>query len=191
MTARYLLPCHGDRVVEVTVALAGHTVTCPCGKSVVVPTLRELKRLPVAAAETSARSSAAPWTLQQGILFSLGLLLIAASGVALGVIGFKRSKLSTEAAVLRDEFHQQLGEEIGAMEPSRTLDFWRMLREIPLPDRNYVMTFEEHRKQSAKLLNRMLFAGGVGVLGGSLVLAGLLYKPRPPKARAKRAVMSG
>jgi hypothetical protein len=88
------------------------------------------------------------------------------------------------------DVHEKILADTTAREPHETLAMWRYLRDMPLPDRDYRMQSEVDRNTSAMLLRRMLVAGGVGVLGGSLVLAGLLYKPRP-KARARRPAVTG
>jgi len=45
MSARYRLPCPCGRDVPVRLSQAGESIVCECGKSLEIPTLRELRRL--------------------------------------------------------------------------------------------------------------------------------------------------
>jgi hypothetical protein len=120
------------------------------------------------------------------VLFSVGLLLLAASLVTLGVLAYKRSLLRTDALKIPPAFYQVLNMQLDKMEPAETLRAWAILRDEPLIDRERMsLPFEEDRKTDAMLRNRMTLAGGVGVAAAVLMAAGMLFKPRP-KARAKR-----
>ena len=45
---KYLLPCPCGQAVEIELGQAGQTVTCTCGKSLAVPTMMQIKELPLA-----------------------------------------------------------------------------------------------------------------------------------------------
>src|SRR5438270_5564105 len=69
--ATYLLKCRCGNQVSVEVGRAGGQVTCKCGAQLDVPPLRQLRHLPVAAAE---EKRSAVWGTRQGVL-TVSLLL--------------------------------------------------------------------------------------------------------------------
>lgn len=76
----YLLPCECGQSTRVTRAMAGQEITCACGKTLEVPTLRGFGDL--AAAEDSAPQVVEKnhWAGMRGILFAIcGVLAIYAS----------------------------------------------------------------------------------------------------------------
>jgi hypothetical protein len=80
MSEQYLLECKCGRSNPVSASHAGRDIRCGCGKTLDVPPLRVLRRLPVADAAATAEASV--WSGRQR-LWVLGALLIAA-GVLLG-----------------------------------------------------------------------------------------------------------
>lgn len=66
MAAQYLLECTCGERHSVETRQAGTTISCQCGKTLEVPTLRGLKELP----QKEVKSDAPPaeWTLRQGIV---------------------------------------------------------------------------------------------------------------------------
>ncbi len=133
MSSTYLLPCHAGKAVEVTVANAGRTVVCPCGKQVVVPTLRELRKLPLAQEKPAAgKSTASNWTLQQGVFFSLGLLLVMSAAVAVIVLGYYRWQIDTARPEFPDEYLEFKDQQVKGYSADQTLLFWATFDQ-PLP----------------------------------------------------------
>ena len=59
MNAKYLLPCRCGRQMTVEPREAGQTSLCPCGQSLLIPTMLEITRLEPAPAETSLPPKAA------------------------------------------------------------------------------------------------------------------------------------
>lgn len=88
MPQHYLLPCSCGQKLRVAPAQAGGQVTCGCGKSLVVPTLRGLRALELAAPEVSGKVMPG-WSAIHGLLFSGGIVL-AVAGVALIAINLYR-----------------------------------------------------------------------------------------------------
>lgn len=91
----YLVPCTCGKRVRVRARQAGEQVTCECGATVSVPTIRGLKQL-----ESIADDAAGPATQRsslQGPLFSLGLLsLFAGTLVLLGVWLFPPANMNVD-----------------------------------------------------------------------------------------------
>lgn len=194
MPATYLLPCHGEKKVEVTPASAGRTIVCPCGKNVVVPTLRELRQLPrVDGDEARPRATAPAWSMQQGVIFSLGLFLMAVCLTALATLTFHRMRIDTSAPEMNQQMLKRVDRALANAEPAATLDAWRMLRDNPLPEKRPKLIFEANREEARQLEIYMVVAGVVGLIGIGLVIAGPLARPKPrrrppePKPAKSRA----
>ena len=93
MSNHYLLPCSCGKKLPVSAAQAGAGVTCACGQKLRVPTLRGLRELEPARAESPVRT-APGWSLAHGLCFSGGLLLILA-GIALVAFHLNRYRLAS------------------------------------------------------------------------------------------------
>lgn len=183
MSATYLLPCHSGKTVEVTVANAGRTVVCPCGKQVDVPTLRELKKLPLAEVDAAAgKSTASNWTLQQGVFFSLGLLLIMAAAVAVIVLGYYRWQINTTKPEFREEYLAGMDKRVMDQTAAQTLPMWDLFNQpLPPKERRRPPLFEQYREAARQLYQYMGIAGLVALVGLGLSAFGIWAKPRPRK----------
>ncbi len=73
MAQTYLLTTPDGEEVHVESSQAGETITTASGKTVEVPTLRELKKLPLVEKEEAPVRR--DWSVGQSILFVVGLLL--------------------------------------------------------------------------------------------------------------------
>src|SRR5438067_13539894 len=80
----YLLPCSCGQKARVAAAQAGAQVTCVCGKSLSVPTLRGIRQLEIAPPEATAKS-AGRWSPIHGALFASGLLI---ATIGVGFLAF-------------------------------------------------------------------------------------------------------
>jgi len=69
--AKYLLTCACGENVVVENAQAGGRTTCRCGKTIEIPTLRNLRHLPPAPADAATRSPA--WSVRKGV-FSAAII---------------------------------------------------------------------------------------------------------------------
>jgi len=80
MAQTYLLTTPDGEEVHVESSQAGETITTASGKTVEVPTLRELKKLPlVEKEEVPVRRE---WSVGQSLLFVVGLLLLLGCSVS-------------------------------------------------------------------------------------------------------------
>ena len=83
MSQQFLLPCTCGQKVRVESAQAGGRVSCRCGQSLTVPTLRGLRELEPA--KDLAPAKAAPgWSPIHGAIFAVSLLV---AGAGLAMIG--------------------------------------------------------------------------------------------------------
>ena len=86
--AKYLVDCACGRQHTVETRQAGESLVCECGTTVPVPTLRQLRQLPEARAETASTAASGPaWGGRQRAI-TVSLLLAA---VCLAVAGVSRS----------------------------------------------------------------------------------------------------
>ena len=95
MITKYQLPCSCGRSIPVELNQAGRQVTCVCGKSMEVPSMRELRKLPTSE-EPDARSSQRPsWNLTAGSFFAVGLLVAVVSALVAGAMQFRAMQFSS------------------------------------------------------------------------------------------------
>ncbi|MEW4563892.1 hypothetical protein AB1K70_15260 [Bremerella sp. JC770] len=80
MAQTYLLTTPDGEEVHVESSQAGETITTASGKTVEVPTLRELKKLPLVEKEEAPVRR--EWSVGQSILFVVGLLLLLGCSVS-------------------------------------------------------------------------------------------------------------
>jgi hypothetical protein len=78
---QYLVTCVCGRQLPVEVGQAGEQLTCVCGTNVSVPTLRQLRQLPVATAAEPVSVAKHSWGARQG---TIAASLIAATLLLLG-----------------------------------------------------------------------------------------------------------
>jgi hypothetical protein len=137
---QYLVTCVCGRQLPVDLGQAGEQLTCVCGANVAVPTLRQLRQLPLATAAEPARAATHSWGARQGaiaaslILATLLLLGAAASrytehplpqfhpeAQTKMVDQFLTKKSAAELWLIWTENYRQLGDKgFTAMEDPRT-----------------------------------------------------------------------
>ena len=185
MSVIYLLPCHGENNVEVTTAEAGRTIVCPCGEQVQVPTLREIRRLP---RRPDTPSEQAAWSAQQGVMFSIGLILLTGSLGMIGWLIYQRMQLDTEEIVIEQAQLDAWDEEIMALEAAATLDGWNQVLSKPLSEQRTLPPFEVNRAEARAIYWKIGLFGVIAVVGIGLMVASNLFKPRasPPRKARKR-----
>lgn len=182
MSAKYLLPCHNGNSVEVTTADAGRTVTCPCGKRVQVPTLRGVQSLP-RAQQPEARPTAPTWSAQQGAMFTVGLCLLLAGLIGLGMLFGRWRQIETAKPDMDQELLAKVKQSVESADPASTLEGWYALRSNPLPaDRNQLQ-WEYNRKVAGQFAIYMAIAGAVAAVGLLMAIGGPLMRPAPPQRR--------
>mgnify|MGYP001821743924 CR=1 FL=1 len=172
MTQRYRLPCpHCADHLEVALPQAGETLSCVCGAQVVVPALRELRRLDPVADTLATSDRSHNWDLRRGSLFVTGMLLLAAGLVAHARIYPQRQQLDTSRPAFRE-----LNFDIQTLTPLPAWEAWEFFRKQDLGVRTtpqYLEHRAKHRKLSYFLIGAWASAGlGAGLAGLSLVWRG-------------------
>ena len=181
MSQHFLLPCREcDQKIPILPRHAGEHRVCEwCGANIVVPTLREIRRLPQQESAESVRGKqASHWTFGHGILFSLGIPLILISLGWLGYNAWIHNRINTEAPTVDDLIA------VSADKLSR-LDFdtlsivdsyekvWKPLESLSLRTRP-TPAYVQRRAFADRLLRRMAIAGVLAALGFAMVLGALV-----------------
>ncbi len=144
MSKSYLLPCGCGETITVEKTQAGQTVSCSsCGENSEVPTLRGFRELKEVADESpeGGTKREANWSISQGYLFSVGLVLLAIGlSVATVVYGWRMDmgRFSNKPIITdRKEFDEdvddwnaeelwdQWQEKIESSDKNQGLGFWQ------------------------------------------------------------------
>jgi len=177
MSQHYLLPCSCGQKIRVAPAQAGGQVSCGCGKSLTVPTLRGLRALEPAAPEAS-RKAAPGWSVTHGIFFSGGIVLVIAGIAILAFHLFRYTQVAgftvdqTEAVAAR---HTAGVDEMSA---TQMFDEWSKVVSEGLGEK-MTPPWEAAKQMIAANMFWMKTGGGAIVVG--LLLSVLsLFVARPP-----------
>jgi len=122
---QYLLPCPCGQKSRITAAQAGEQVTCACGKTLIVPTLRGIRQLEPAPTTTI---SAAPggWTAIHGLVFSSGLAIASIGLILLAIYGLKYAQLGASGYTrdFTEAFVKAEKDRIAKLQPTDALKEW-------------------------------------------------------------------
>lgn len=162
MSERFLLPCECGQSVVVERRQAGTSVSCRCGKSLDVPTIRGFAKL-TPAAEQEQQPLPPIWGLRQGLIF-LGLVTAIPAFVFAGFLYFSLPKLTQHYDLLEQEIEQ--------LPPQHTWAIWKMY-EQGMP-KGPTPTSVAVRFGFARLSRNIVIAMIVGGLGLLIAAAGLL-----------------
>jgi hypothetical protein len=160
---------------------AGLPVTCTCGATLEVPTIRGFARLEVV--PTASDDSA--WTTQHGLLLIGVLVALVAGGAAAWRVVTMPADAYSGTAI--DEFMKQKAEEIDQWTPGEVVEAWQQFRagpyvEDPADEKRY------YARRAAYMRWNWVLAGvaAAGALFCVVVLATGAGNPRsaPPARRA-------
>ena len=182
MPQHYLLPCpHCGQSLTIEPAQAGQELECHCGSPLMAPTFREMRHLEPADTAAPDEPSAA-WSQTQGVMFSLGVLVLI---VALGLGFFPvrwRSQISLKKPPPPDMSHYNW--HIDEMTPLETLAEWES-----------AVTFGANRagppphiamRPTATLLNVLIVVAAVAAIAGlSSAIAAFFMSPRRPPTKSR------
>ncbi|HMC12148.1 MAG TPA: hypothetical protein VKH44_12695 [Pirellulaceae bacterium] len=176
MSQHYLLPCSCGQKVRVANAEAGGQVTCACGKSLRVPTLRGLRQLEIAPPETT--SKAAPgWSPVHGVIFAAGLLVAA---VGLGLVayyGLRYAQIDQRYTHdYTDAFVQAEQTRIDKLTPIEALTEWTEVLTDGLGERQPPPWIAAKQLVAGYL--SWIRTGGIALVAGALLAAATLFVGR-------------
>jgi hypothetical protein len=161
----YLLPCSCGQKVRVTNAQAGGEVTCACGRSLAVPTLRGLRDFESAASQTPPKAVLS-WSPARGMVFALALLMVAV-GILLVIIQlWQYSQVVGYTVDETEEIEQFWAGQIDTLTPDQLMDQWPRIVEEGLGQPNPPQWVVAKRIAAQRL-------AGVKI-GGAIVAVGLL-----------------
>lgn len=125
---KYQLPCErcGEKSV-IDVSQAGRQLVCPCGATLEIPSLREIRALEPAA-DVSDKPRRTPWNRGRGILFAVGLVIAVLGALVAASAG--TSWYTAKAPVLPTpaEIEASLPE-VGELEAPQAFEMWKDLRD--------------------------------------------------------------
>ena len=119
---QYLVSCRCGNQLAVEARLAGSRVQCACGQAVDVPTLRELRSLPVASSGMSEGGS--EWTVRHGMAAAA---CVVAVGLAIfaGYLLWQQWRLNEQIPRFVPEERTKVVEEnLRQLTPSQTWELW-------------------------------------------------------------------
>ena len=120
--AKYLVDCACGRQHTVETRQAGESLVCECGTTVPVPTLRQLRQLPEARAETASTAASGPaWGGRQRAI-TVSLLLAA---VCLAVVGVSRSLEMPVPILDTAAYTKNVDRLVGTMSPLQAWERWQ------------------------------------------------------------------
>ena len=171
MSQQFVLTCSCGTEILVRASQAGGTVSCQCGQSVSIPTLRDLRQLPVAAAATNPAARASSWQLFNGVLFACGVPIALLCLVTFVYAMSQRMQLNLTKPDFRAFVYNQ---DIDSLSLSDCWHGWLFFRDMPLANRptpDYLL----NRRTAFRLLMWMIgsglgFALGVGCIVTALSL---------------------
>jgi len=191
MSTRYLLECECGRTLPVGLRQAGSHLTCPCGKSVNVPALRELKTLPQEApnaGQSKAKGAGQVWSPLTGGMFALGIPIVLVGLVVFGLSLYTRFQLDTRQPEID---YSKWSEDLQGRPVEDLWDMWRILSDVdqyPL-QRDVRYRFVVHRKIARQMESRLLYSAIAVALGAGIIVASYVLRPtaRPAgKTRRRR-----
>ena len=167
----YLLPCSCGQKVPVLPSQAGGQVSCSCGKSLAIPTLRGIRQLEVAQ-EPSERPTAT-WSKLQGTFFSGGMLVATVGAVIIAWYLYQYARIGGLAIDRSEEFIRGGTAQIDTLTPVQSLEVWthEVLEEgLGEPQPPYWVKAKEKVDEYSWW---MKFGGGMVGLG--VVVAGITF----------------
>lgn len=179
MAQQYLLPCECGKANPVTVAQAGRTLSCDCGREQKVPTLAGLRQLePVSS--PLAKDQPVPWSTTRGAMFVAGLIL-AMAGLAVGGWGtYVLRHIDVERVATAEEaLTTSHLEEIEHMTPIQAYEVWQKIVEMGPGPAGSAHALYAQRAYDYYL--RMAIIGFVTAATGILMAAGSLVRTGPQR----------
>lgn len=171
-TPRYVLPCQCGQTFEVTTGQSGTSVSCACGATVQVPTMREIRQLPQVT-QTVVKKQGSAWGLRHGMLFTG--LLVAVCGIGFAIYAYSKipPPLSQQFVVDETFIMQELNSMTGTQ---LVFGVFEEIKKggIDLPLRS---TLPAQNERITRNYRNLMIAGGiVGLAGIGLFVAGIFIK---------------
>ena len=174
MSQQFKLPCPScDQSIAIATTQAGESLTCDCGETIVVPTLREIRQLEPLNADAAPAATGTGWDPIRGGLFVTGIVLI-----AIGAYGHFRIQPMRNALNIEKPSFRELDFDVQTLTPMQAWEAWDHFRRQSLEFRStpvFLANRERHRELSLYIY---LFWGCASV-GLALATASLVMPGRP------------
>ena len=180
MGDQYLLECDCGKQLSVGARQAGQSVRCGCGNTIGVPSLRDLRRLPLAHRGEKQKSTA--WSQTQGFTFVMGSMVAA---IAVGVFFYyltARLRFETPVSPF-DRFLEQ--KDLSSLTPEDSWLIWQAYQHYDL-QWGHSQVYHDAQRYATRLSIYMAMAAGVALLGAvaiAVALFGLKPARRPAVGR--------
>ncbi|MCH2362226.1 MAG: respiratory nitrate reductase subunit gamma [Pirellulales bacterium] len=182
--SEYLLKCDCGSELIITTRDAGQNLTCDdCQKTVVVPTLREIKNLKPN--EDSSRTvdqtrtqKNAEWSAKTGYLFGVLTIVALAAFVTGGIQSYRAYQYS-----LTEDFSPQMLEEgdslIAGMGPLQLYEAWNTVKQLKLlaPETSEYQRAQVNFKKSMNAAIICYIIGSLCIIGLAVIM--MMRKPKP------------
>ena len=182
--SEYLLKCDCGSELIITTRDAGQNLTCDdCQKTVVVPTLREIKNLKPN--EDSSRTvdqtrtqKNAEWSAKTGYLFGVLTIVTLAAFVTGGIQSYHAYQYS-----LTEDFSPQMLEEgdslIAGMGPLQLYEAWNTVKQLKLlaPETSEYQRAQVNFKKSMNAAIICYIIGSLCIIGLAVIM--MMRKPKP------------
>ena len=128
MSDQFLLPCECGQTLPIGISQAGQELTCSCGRSITIPSMRAIRQLQPVKAATKAPEKT--WNPVKGFIFGIGALLIIGGLVTAGHSYFVYSQV-VDYKPSSAELSMQL-EEIDKLSAPNLWELWHLNLDHPL-----------------------------------------------------------
>lgn len=135
MTTKYLLACTCGQSLPVELNQAGRSITCNCGKTVEVPSMRLLRQLPTCDEPDSSAQRRPAWNLTAGSFFAVGLLVAVLAAMVAGGMQLRYQQFASLKPA-KQELTQWVNE-LETASPEQLFDEWNESREFGLGDHHH------------------------------------------------------
>ena len=173
------MPCDCGESVVIEAGQAGQQVTCKCGATLEVPTLRGVKQLDVYESPTAKEAAVdgSGWNALFGVMFSLGLLLLVIAGPIAGYLFYQASGLDTDGGDWSNA--AAANQSIDNADTFHLLDIWKDFRESGLGPK-LKPQYLANRETVSQYQTGGTIAAAVAVIG-LLLVGGSIALPRSQK----------
>ena len=176
MNSEYLLTCQCGTEILVRTSQAGGTVRCQCGYEVSIPTLRDLRQLPMTSTTAAASTTRQNWQTSNGVLFAAGvpitLICLAIFLFALYLRGYldvsKPDLGELQSAYLHD---------LDTLTLTQSWSFWLSVRAMKLDDRPTPL-YLINRDRAVQLLGFMIVSSVGIAIGTGCIVAAFSLSPK-------------
>ena len=182
--SEYLLKCDCGSELIITTRDAGQNLTCDdCQKTVVVPTLREIKNLKPnedasRTVDQTRTQKNAEWSAKTGYLFGVLTIVTLAAFVTGGIQSYRAYQYS-----LTEDFSPQMLEEgdslIAGMGPLQLYEAWNTVKELKLlaPETSEYQRAQVNFKKSMNAAIICYIIGSLCIIGLAVIM--MMRKPKP------------